>query len=57
MYTLKDFNSDISVLTHFKRTKKGLILLLVTCPPKVAPMFKLGYGKTIKEAEYVEEAL
>ena len=26
-------------------------------PPKVVPMFKLGYGKTIKEAEYVKEAL
>lgn len=25
----------------------------LTCPPKVVPMFKLGYGKTIKETEYV----
>lgn len=30
--------------------------MIVTCPPKVVPMFKLGYGKTIKEAEYVKEA-
>jgi hypothetical protein len=26
--------------------------LNVTCPPKVVPMFKLGYGKTIKEKGY-----
>ncbi len=29
----------------------------LTCPPKVVPMFKLGYGKTIKEEGYVKEAL
>jgi hypothetical protein len=29
----------------------------MTCPPKVVPMFKLGYGKTREEAGYVKEAL
>jgi hypothetical protein len=44
-----------------RRTKDVAIALSVTpnvtCPPKVVPDCKLGYGKTIKEAGYVKEAL